>query len=593
MMISVPTTLPPTAVLVGLLLAGVCSCSGGEDESAPQERVPAVELPERIEVAAPETPFVDLTLVEDWSEAVANRFVDLADKLRRRDFDNSLDWFAADFAGHALFGLVGDAAVELPLGARSQSFRANTAAIVDARGFVDSISSWISPWQNVDGCSWKVKGADFESGTPVWGRIKFRITLLGTGSDGGPRSVVAWGHARVERDRGNWMLTAFQLDSLDSMERPAPLFTDVATSTGLAFSGSPRFGRPGNRSFAWNGAAAGDVDGDGLTDLYVPSRPSNFLYMARGESGWVDEAESRGVAGPAGGTGAVFFDADNDGDQDLAVGDVGWVEKDGTPGGNPLRFYRQVDSDTPGRFEEVGGQVGLGARLNAYSLVVFDADLDGFSDVFVCNYGRVESEPNDSWTDAKNGSPNALYRSVGGTRYEEVAARSGLVDTRWTYAAAAADIDEDGDLDLYVANDYGENMHFENRTERGGELRFVDIAEAYGVRDLGNGMGISMGDLTGDGKLDLYVSNMSSTAGNRILGRLGSRKEEWQKLKKLAAGNTIFVADAAKFATLPSDAGGIGGSWAWSSALFDLDLDGRLDVYCCSGFVTGDTAADT
>ena len=54
-----------------------------------------------------------------------------------------------------------------------------------------------------------------------------------------------------------------------------------------------------------------------------------------------------------------------------------------------------------------------------------------------------------------------------------------------------------------------------------------------------------------------------------------------------------FVAYGTDFERCSPDMGGIGGSWAWSSSLVDLDLDGRLDVYCCSGFVTGDTAADT
>ena len=112
-------------------------------------------------------------------------------------------------------------------------------------------------------------------------------------------------------------------------------------------------------------------------------------------------------------------------------------------------------------------------------------------------------------------------------------------------------------------------------------------------------MGAAWGDLDTDGELDLYVSNMSSTAGNRILKRLVQKDDTWKNLHKLAAGNTIFLRDSGAdegtpgFGLCPKERGGIGGSWAWSPALADLDLDGRLDVYCCSGFVTGDTPADT
>ena len=126
-----------------------------------------------------------------------------------------------------------------------------------------------------------------------------------------------------------------------------------------------------------------------------------------------------------------------------------------------------------------------------------------------------------------------------------------------------------------------------------GKGLFEDQAEAYGITDLGNGMGASFGDLDNDADLDLYVSNMSSTAGRRILSRLATQDETWDQLSKLAAGNTIFLLGDDGFERVSKDKGGIGGNWAWSSNLFDVDLDGRLDVYCCSGFVTGDTPADT
>ncbi|MEC7231658.1 MAG: VCBS repeat-containing protein, partial [Planctomycetota bacterium] len=161
----------------------------------------------------------------------------------------------------------------------------------------------------------------------------------------------------------------------------------------------------------------------------------------------------------------------------------------------------------------------------------------------------------------------------------------------WSYAAAAADVDEDGHIDLFVANDYGSNYLWINR----GDGTFEDGSDAFGVADRGNGMGAAFGDLNGDGALDLYVSNMSSTAGNRILGRLEEDidPEIHALLKKLAAGNSIFFRGAEGFERVPAENGGVGASWAWSPALFDLDLDGDLDVFCANGFVTGELPFDT
>ncbi|MEL6715329.1 MAG: hypothetical protein AAFP86_16240, partial [Planctomycetota bacterium] len=103
---------------------------------------------------------------------------------------------------------------------------------------------------------------------------------------------------------------------------------------------------------------------------------------------------------------------------------------------------------------------------------------------------------------------------------------------------------------------------------------------------------------SGDGRLDLYVSNMSSTAGNRILGRLGDELDAdvHALLKKLAAGNSIFLAGGSAedgFQRLPRERGGIDASWAWSAALFDVELDGDLDVFCANGFITGELPFDT
>lgn len=573
-----------------LLLLAFVACSrsepepSGEATAAPEPLAPRAPLPETVEIPVPSNPIVVLDVVEDSSEAVANSLVELADKLRRRDFRAAGAWFAPEFAGPDLAALPVAKDEELPLGAHKRSADVTHPTVVDGEGFLAALQRRIGPWARVEAVTPKVKAAEFQTGFPAWGRVRQQWTFIGADEQGGPRSLLIWAWTRVESRAGRWILTHVALESVDETVRAAPLFRDVATSAGVAHAGI-RFGQPGNQSFAWNGAALGDVDGDGLEDLFVPGRPANFLYRARAEGGFADEAGARGVQQPAGGTGAVFLDFDNDQDLDLALADVGWKSDSGS-GGNPLRLWQ---NDGEGRFAERGAELGFGDLCDGYSLAVLDADRDGFLDLYVCDYGRVDAEPNDSWIQARNGSPDRFYRNLGGKGFHEEAAEHGFADRAWTYAAAAADFDADGDTDLYVANDYGINSLWVND----GSGHFSDRAEAFGVTDLGNGMGASWGDLDNDGRLDLYVANMSSTAGRRILERMLAKDGTWKDLSKLAAGNSIFLNRGETFERLPSQQGGVGGSWAWAPALVDLDLDGRLDIYCCSGFVTGDTAADT
>lgn len=572
-------------LLCGLLLAA-CSSEEAPPVEAPAEVV--VELPEQIEISDPERPLTRLEFVEDVTEEVADRLLSFSDSLRRRDFTSAESFLAPSFAGMSFSGLAAAGVREEHLGAVTTDYDVETSEVVGRAGFLTSLKDWVGAWSRVESVIWKTKGAEFETGSNTWGKIKLYVHITGTDEDGGGISLASWGWARAIKHQGQWVLDRSQLTDLAVTRRPGTIFTDVSVAAGVAHTGI-RFGKPGNTSYAFNGAASTDLNGDGLFDLFVPSDGRNFLYLSKSSGGFEEAAEARGVAQPEAGTGCAFFDFDNDGDQDLIVGQVGWRDASGAAAGQRIQLYV---NDGEGTFEERGEALGLAAApLVAYSLSVLDYDGDGFLDVFVCGYGRLEVEHNNSWIEATNGAPNGLLRNEGGERFTNVAPELGLEGSSWSYASAAADFDADGDVDLYVANDYGTNQLWRNE---GG--RFVDVAEELGVLDSGNGMGVSWGDLDSDGRLDLYVSNMSSTAGNRILGRLGDQldAETLAMLKKLAAGNSIFLQGTdGRFLKQPKSAGGVGGNWAWSTALCDLDLDGALDVFCANGFVTGDQAFDT
>ncbi len=543
-------------------------------------------LPRGFPTAAPPHPIVPMHVREDYTDELTLSLLTFGDRLRARDRDAAIAWLSPRFAGQSLRAPAGET-VDLGLGATLTRDAAEARQVLGPAGFVDSFQERVRDWKRIDEVRWDVVSVEFQQGSPLWGRAVLDFASLGTGGKGEPRSLRGRGTALVAKRGGAWTLEGLEIASIEERSRPAPIFTEVTASSGLSHQGV-RWPQAPNDTIFWNGAASADVNGDGLWDIFLPSRPRNFLYVARPDGGYADEAEARGLAVPGGGTGAVFFDFDNDGDLDLAVANDSHPKRNGTLDGGPLRFYIREGTGDAWRYREASHEVGFDAVTNAYALVAFDYDGDGFLDLFVANYAPERVVMPNAWINARNGTPDLLFHNLGGRKFEEVGQRAGLADTRWGYAAAAADYDRDGHPDLYVANDFGLNALWRNE----GNGRFTDVAESAGVLDRGFGMSAAWGDLDNDGRLDLYVSNISSVEGSRILDRLSVRSPSVDALRKMAAGNSIYLYRDGKFEASPAERGGVDCAWAWGALPFDLDLDGRLDIFCTNGYITGRQSGD-
>jgi hypothetical protein len=527
--------------LLLLSLSALCDAQGGLDPiEDPKERV------------------AQLDEVEDYSEDVANTFVEWSDKVRRRDFAACTELLVEDFRGHDLARMGKGAAKELPLAITKTTWEI-APPVVDRAAFLEGLREFVSPLGTIEFFFVKVRGAEFGAGAEIEGAITTRINAIGRGSGGGRIGREVHGRAHVVRRAGRWQIDRWAITAASDIQRDESIFTECARGAGVAHRG-PRFGKEGNDSFFWNGAAVSDYDGDGWFDLFVPSQDRNFLYRNKG---------------------------DNDGDRDLLVAHPGWEDGDGVVG-RPTQFYRNGGK---GQFTNATLEAGFQDLLCGFSPVVADCNGDGWLHVFVCGYQRGGFTGPNSWVDATNGSRNALYVNQGG-KFVDVTQRAGFPKNRWTYAAAWHDYDDDGDQDLFVANDYGSKELWRNE----GDLRFTEVGRELGVADVGNGMGCTFGDYDSDGDVDLYAANMSSTAGNRILGRLlgsADQDDKGQMLKKFAAGNTLFAFDGKAFARVDPKFGGVGAAWAWSSQFLDIDLDGDLDLACTNGFISGDSLKDT
>jgi FG-GAP-like repeat len=209
---------------------------------------------------------------------------------------------------------------------------------------------------------------------------------------------------------------------------------------------------------------------------------------------------------------SLFADVDNDGDQDLVL----------ATGTRPLLFV----NDGRGRFTPVPDAFRFERPLQGVltSIAIADYDRDGFLDLYLCVYsyffgaGEDKARTPMPYHDARNGPPGVLFHNDGRGRFVDATRETNLdqANDRYHFAAAWADYDGDGWLDLLVANDFGAKNLYRNRGPQGGRVTFEDVAERAGVLDHGAGMSATSFDYDNDGLLDIYTGNMWSASGQRV-----------------------------------------------------------------------------
>jgi hypothetical protein len=366
-----------------------------------------------------------------------------------------------------------------------------------------------------------------------------------------------------------------------AIERHGFALREVSAAAGIRFSHEPPVLDPKLEpimpAVAAYGAAVSvmDFDRDGWQDLYVTNSAvggHNALYRNRRDGTFEDVAARLGVANVnqrATGVsmGAVWGDYDNDGYEDLFL--YRW--------GRPELFH----NDGGRGLTRVTERAHLPAWINANTAVWFDYDRDGWLDVFVgCfypadldlwNLAHTRMMP-ESFEYAQNGGRNYLFRNRGDGTFEEVGEAAGLTSRRWTLAAATADVDRDGDPDLFVANDFGVNELYLNE----GGRRFREIGRAANVaRTPKSGMNASFGDVFNGGEWALYVSNISEPGvlihGNDLWVPT-HRPGEDPSYRNLAGATGVELA-----------------GFAFGAQFGDLNNDGWLDLFVTNGFFSGET----
>ena len=350
-------------------------------------------------------------------------------------------------------------------------------------------------------------------------------------------------------------------------------------------------------AFQYPGVSVVDLDQDGFDDLFVTDRwgPAQLLRN-KGDGTFEDVTEKSGLDVSNFSCCTLFADFDNDGDSDAFV----------TRTLEPSMYFENVDGVF--KLDENSDEDFEFVRLVVSGSVV-DVNGDGLLDVYLNTYGFGNStrdeaayellQPSDRlklrlklekahWYLDRGGAPNILLLNKGG-KLERVAVDDELAQWRNSYQTIWSDFDSDGDQDVYICNDFSPDCFLRNDTERGSfKPEFTNVSkEMVPNGTMGFGMGASWGDYNNDGELDIYISNMYSKAGNRIVPQIDDVDE---RIKVSARGNFLYekVGDHFKqVAGLDADDQHISKvGWSFGGQFADFDNDGNLDIYVPSGYYT-------
>jgi len=277
-------------------------------------------------------------------------------------------------------------------------------------------------------------------------------------------------------------------------------FTDVTRESGL-----------GDALTATQTAVWADIDNDGKLDLFVGNEnAANQLYWNKGDGTFVDIAGSAGVGQTNFTKGVVAADYDGDGYVDFYVSTLN----------GDHHLYRNNHDRT---FTDVTREAGVQGPWASFGAWFFDYDNDGWPDLFVADYGTsVEDVMRGFEKQAQSGEKLRLFKNLGNGKFRDATVEAGLDRVMMPMGLNFGDIDNDGFLDFYLGSgnpSYASpipNVLFHNQAGK----RFVDITASSGTGILPKGHGVAFADLDGDGDEDLFVVMGGAAAGDRQTARL-------------------------------------------------------------------------
>jgi enediyne biosynthesis protein E4 len=337
------------------------------------------------------------------------------------------------------------------------------------------------------------------------------------------------------------------------------------------------------------GVAAGDINNDGLPDLYFTgNQVPNKLYLNKGNMVFEDITEAAGVAGDERWyTGVTMADVNGDGLLDIYLSVGGKFE----PKNNQLYI-----NNGDGTFTERAAEYGLDDAGNSVQATFFDYDNDGDLDVYIANYPPTRFDaPNFIYQykmeNVSDLESDHLLRNDGG-KFTDVTKEAGVRSFGLTLSATVGDLNNDGWPDLYISNDFSspDFMYINN-----GDGTFREVVKEATAHTSFFGMGVDIADYNNDGLLDIYQVDMSAKQNRRIKANMASMNPElfwstvdagfhYQYMQNVLQTNTgVFNDDNPYFSDLSRIAGAASTDWSWGPLFADFDNDGHKDLFVSNG----------
>jgi hypothetical protein len=465
----------------------------------------------------------------------------------------------------------------------------------DDAGLVDFLVALLDPFDQLDSIGMRVTRIKEQEGgsNSWWARIL--ITLRGS-SPGGQVAIcesiheIDFSFTSEEELALERILHGWHVQSVSHRTTRQSLFREVTSKMGLDQVPIPdNWNLEPHRAFHYRfQVAVDDYDLDGYPDVAVASYDGGAMLLKniRGQrfadvglqlqlNNWSREARQsppnklvNNIVG--------WVDYNNDGYPDLLMGPY---------------FYRNEKGKG---FVDVTAESGLVFQRDPMGMAVVDYDGDGFLDLYLY-YEVAEQVPGNAtvrpWIgDDKSGARNQLWHNEGDGSFRDVTDVSQTgAGQRKTTAVNWFFFDDDHLPDLYLANDFGVNVLLRNK----GDGTFEDVSKETGTSDYSTSMGVATGDLDNDGYPEIYIANMFSKMGRRIIAQVGQQDYPgtvYDQIKGSCAGNRLYrrTEDNQPWQELSAEMGINRVGWAYSPAMFDLDGDGWLDIYASTGYMSFD-----